>query len=330
MIRNQWYVIMDAKELGKKNPVSVKRMGQKMVLWRDQDGKVACIADRCCHRGASLGLGKIKDGMVQCPFHGFRYDAHGKVQMIPAQGWNAPVADRYKVQAYTVIEKYGWIWLWWGEPQAKITEPPFFESLKEGFYYSTFQDPWNINYTRAIENQLDVVHLPFVHTDTIGKGCKTLVHGPVVKREGQLLRFFVHNVVDDEKTKALKPSEIENYESLFQLQFMAPNIWQNIISDKVRISAAFVPVDEDNTVVYIRFYQSFMKIPILRDLIGWLSKPLNRKILHQDKRVVLTQEPRKTQLKMDEMLIQGDLPIVEYRKMREELLQNADAIDSNE
>lgn len=322
MIRNQWYVIMDPKEVGKSRPVSVKRMGQKMVLWRDTEGKLACIADRCCHRGASLGLGKIKEGMVQCPFHGFRYDAQGKVRVIPAQGWKAHVADSYRVQAYTVVEKFGWIWLWWGDPRADLPEPLYFDDLKEGYAYSTFQDPWNIHYTRAIENQLDVVHLPFVHTDTIGKGCKTLVHGPVVKREGQLIRFFVHNVVDDEKTKAQKPSEIQDYEKLFQLQFMAPNCWQNMISDQVRISAAFVPVDEENTVVYIRFYQSFMKLPILRDLVGWLSKPMNRKILHQDKRVVMTQEPRKTSLSMDEKLIQGDLPIVEYRKLREELMGN--------
>ena len=321
MIPNQWYVILDSKELGNKKPISVKRMGQKLVLWRDQNGKASCISDRCCHRGASLGLGKIKNGMVQCPFHGFRYNSKGKVKVIPANGWKTPVAERYKVKEYNVIEKFGWIWLWWGELQKKTTEPLFFENLKDGFYYSTFLDHWNVNYTRAIENQLDVVHLPFVHTDTIGKGCKTLVNGPVVKRKGQLLRFFVNNVVDDEKTRALKPSEIENYESLFQLQFIAPNIWQNIISAKVRISAAFVPVDEENTIVYIRFYQQFMKLPILRDILGWLSKPLNKKILHQDKRVVLTQEPRKTQLKMDEMLIQGDIPIVEYRKMREELLQ---------
>jgi ABC-type antimicrobial peptide transport system ATPase subunit len=64
MIRNQWYVIMDAKEVGKNRPVSVKRMGQKMVLWRDSEGKLACIADRCCHRGASLGLGKVKEGLA--------------------------------------------------------------------------------------------------------------------------------------------------------------------------------------------------------------------------------------------------------------------------
>jgi len=30
-----------------------------------------------------------------------------------------------------------------------------------------------------------------------------------------------------------------------------PNTWQNIISDKVRISAAFPPIDEENTMVVL-------------------------------------------------------------------------------
>ena len=54
MIREQWYAILSAKEVRPGKPVGVTRMSQKLVLWRKEDGSVACIADRCCHRGASL------------------------------------------------------------------------------------------------------------------------------------------------------------------------------------------------------------------------------------------------------------------------------------
>jgi phenylpropionate dioxygenase-like ring-hydroxylating dioxygenase large terminal subunit len=98
-----------------------------------------------------------------------------------------------------------------------------------------------------------------------------------------------------------------------------PNTWQNIISKDVRIFAIFAPIDDNNTQIYIRFYQRFMKVPVLKDFINNMSSILNKYILHQDRRVVLTQIPNKSQLKMDEKLIQGDLPIIEYRKKREEL-----------
>jgi phenylpropionate dioxygenase-like ring-hydroxylating dioxygenase large terminal subunit len=125
--------------------------------------------------------------------------------------------------------------------------------------------------------------------------------------------------VDDGKNTPLKPAEIKDYEQLFHLQFHFPNVWQNFISDKFRIFVAFVPVDEENTVVYVRNYQKLVTLPVLKQLINYIGSLSNKVILNQDKRVVLTQLPKKSELKMDERLIMGDKPIVEYRKRREEL-----------
>jgi phenylpropionate dioxygenase-like ring-hydroxylating dioxygenase large terminal subunit len=319
MIKNQWYAIMESKEVRKK-PVGVIRMNEKLVLWRDEKGKVKCIYDKCCHRGASLSLGCIKEGEIECPFHGFRYDGTGKVIRIPANGKAASVPDRFKVQGYNIKEAYGFIWLWYGEQNnQEISEIPFFEDIKEGFYYKTFSEVWDVHYTRAIENQLDVVHLSFVHATTIGKGGKTIVNGPVVKWDDNLMTFYVNNVLDDGKTVALKSNEINNYKDLFSLQYQVPNIWQNRISDKVRIFAVFAPIDENHTKIYLRFYQKFLPIPVLGNWIASVSNIFNRVILHQDRRVVLTQQPKKTELRMNEKLIPGDLPIIEFRKKRDEL-----------
>lgn len=319
MIKNQWYAILDSKEVPKGKIISVTRIGEKLVLWRESNGTVNCIYDKCCHRGASLGKGVIHNDHIACPFHGFEYDGSGKVKCIPANGKNAPVPDRYRVNSYLVKEKYDFIWIWFGDKKEGIPKINFFEDLKEGFYYSTFKDSWGVHYTRCIENQLDVVHLPFVHRTTIGKGDNTLVNGPVVVREGNLLKFYVNNIKDDGKTTPLKSKEIKDYEKLFQLQFLYPNIWQNIIGDKVRVFAAFSPVDEENSVVYIRFYHKIVKVPVIREIISFFGKISSIVILRQDKRVVKYQLPKKSNYKMDEKLIGGDLPIIEYRKHREEL-----------
>lgn len=60
--------------------------------------------------------------------------------------------------------------------------------------------------------------------------------------------------------KPEKPNEIEDYEKLFRLQFQMPNTWQNIISDKIRIVAAFVPIDGEHTHIYLRYYQNLIKL----------------------------------------------------------------------
>lgn len=321
MIYNQWYVILDSKEL-KNKPLRVKRLNEDLVLWRDQNGNACCIADRCCHRGVSLACGKIIEGKLECPFHGFIYDKSGKVTVIPANGKNKQVPETMKVKAYEIYEGYGLIWIWWGDDDKMTKEPFFFKELAD-FSYSTFADPWSVHYSRAIENQLDVVHLPFVHKTTIGSGNKTLVNGPVVKREGDLITFYVNNVKDDGKTTPLKPDEIADYEKLFHLQFHYPNIWQNFISDKIRAFAAFVPVDDENTIVYIRYYQRMINFPVLKQLFNYIGKVSSIVILRQDKRVVITQLPKKSDFKMDERLIMGDKPIIEYRRHRQELIERS-------
>ena len=320
MIYNQWYVILESREVKAKKSIKITRLNETMVVWRDQQGKVCCIANRCCHRGASLSCGKLVDGKVECPFHGFLFDGEGKVRLIPAIGKNGTIPETQKVNAYTTYENYGLIWIWYGDNDKKTDEPFFFKELTD-MSYSTFIDPWNSHYSRCIENQLDVVHLPFVHKTTIGAGNKTLVNGPVAIREAELLTFYVDNVIDDGKTIPLKPDEITDYKKLFYLQFHYPNIWQNPISPNFRIFAAFVPVDEENTLIYLRNYQNFLKIPVLKQIVNYFMKLSNIVILRQDKRVVITQIPKKSVVKMDERLIMGDKPIVEYRKHREELMK---------
>ena len=323
MIKNQWYAVLDSKELKKNKIIGTTRLSEKLVFWRDDKGEVNCIFDKCCHRGVSLSTGKIVDNHVECPFHGFQYDSSGKVILIPANGKGASIGENYKVNYYLAKEKYGLIWLWYSDRNIDVPEIPFFEELKEGFSYGGFSETWPVHYTRAVENQLDVVHLPFVHKNTIGRGGKTLVNGPVVKWEDNLMTFYVKNEEDRGQTPQ-KPSEIENYKKLFHLQFQMPNIWQNIISDKIRIFAAFAPIDDENTHIYLRFYQNTVTIPGLKQFMNKVSSISNKIILHQDRRVVITQEPKKSELKMGENLIQGDLPIIEYRKKRDSLKSSLD------
>jgi phenylpropionate dioxygenase-like ring-hydroxylating dioxygenase large terminal subunit len=318
MIPNQWYLILESKELKRNKPLRIKRFNKDLALWRDENRNVCCIDDKCCHRGVSLSCGKILDGKLECPFHGFVYDKSGRVKIIPANGKNRPAPESLKVRAYKTYEGYGFIWLWWGDDINTEDEPFFFKEL-EHFSYSGFKDHWNVHYSRAIENQLDVVHLPFVHKTTIGRGNKTLVNGPVVVRENELITFYVNNIKDDGKTIPLKPDDIADYKKLFHLQFHYPNIWQNFISDNIRAFAAFVPVDEENSIIYIRYYQNMVKFPLLKEMFNYIGKVFSIIILRQDKRVVTTQIPKKSALKMDERLIMGDKPIIEYRKHRDEL-----------
>ncbi len=325
MIRNQWYAVLDSSEV-ESRPVGLTRMGERLVFWRDNSGRVSCLKDMCVHRGAALSIGKVVEGRLQCPFHGFEYDASGRVCKIPAYGSRYKVPERFKVSGYAVHEAHGFIFIYWGDEMPQ-TEPRFFEDLDSSFTYGRFEEAWGVHYSRAIENQLDVVHLPFVHATTIGRGNRTVVDGPLIRWIGQeRFLFYVYNRIDD-GTIARKPEDMPppDHEKDFKLSFLFPNLWQNYIGEKVRVMAAFAPVDETHTMIYLRFYQKFFRIPFLAPLLNRIAMRFNRRILHQDRRVVLTQEPKKTFLNSNEMLIQGDRPVIEYRKRRDELLTLQDS-----
>lgn len=317
MIRNQWYVVLESSEVTKQ-PIGTMRLDEKMVFWRDESGKVNAAIDRCPHRGVGLSHGKVKEGNLQCPFHGFEFDSSGRCALIPANGREGIIPAAMKLKTYPTHEAHGLIWLWWGEsPPADLSAPLFFDNLDNTFQYGSACDPWNAHYSRVIENQLDVVHLPFIHRTTIGRGNRTVVDGPVVEWKGdQMFYTYVFNRLDDGRPPR-KPSELSPRKHTdFHLEFIFPNLWQNYISEKVRVVAAFVPVDDTHTLLYLRFYQSFLTVPGLGKLVARLAMPSNVYIAHEDRRVVVTQQPKPSGLKIGEVLVQGDLPIVEYRRKR--------------
>lgn len=319
MIRDQWYILLESNEV-RKQPIGVTRMGEKLVFWRDASGSVSCAVDRCPHRGVQLSEGEVLEDHLQCPFHGFEYDPGGACVLVPANGRAGIIPAKLRLTTYPTYEAHGYIWIWWGTGTPQDT-PAFFDNIDDSFYHASAHDPWDAHYSRVIENQLDVVHLPFIHRNTIGRGNRTLVDGPVVEWKGdKMLYTYVFNRVDD-GTPPRKPSELSSKAATsVHLEFIMPNLWQNYISPQVRILAAFVPVDDEHTLLYLRFYQKFMTLPLLGKLFARLAMPSNLYIAHEDRRVVITQQPKASGLKIGEVLIQGDLPIIEYRRKREELI----------
>jgi phenylpropionate dioxygenase-like ring-hydroxylating dioxygenase large terminal subunit len=324
MIPNQWYAVLDSKELPRGRPVGVTRLGERLVFWRTATGDPVCLRDVCPHRGAALSLGRLDGNAIGCPFHGFEFDPSGRCVLIPANGRAAAVPTAFQAAGRPVRDAHGFIWVWSGEAERATPEIPWFESIGDTFTYGTLRDHWAVHYSRAIENQLDAVHLPFVHATTIGRGNRTLVHGPLVRWEDQpgsprgRMNIWVRNEVDGGQA-AVRADDFPEPARHPSLQFQFPNIWHNWISDDVRVMAAFVPIDETNTQMYVRFYQRIARFPGLRELFNLLSLPANRVILNQDKRVVLTQVPKRSDLRMGEKLIQGDGPIIAYRRRRSEL-----------
>jgi len=170
-LRNCWYVAAWAHELGE-TPLARTILDEPVVLYRAQDGRIAALEDRCCHRRLPLSLGRIKGDRLQCGYHGLEYDPSGQCVAIPAQLHIPPDA---RIKSYPVVERHRWIWIWMGDPAladpASILDFHWLDDPAWGAKGDMF--PVKCNWQLIVDNLLDLTHLTYVHQATIGNQATT-------------------------------------------------------------------------------------------------------------------------------------------------------------
>ena len=117
-LRNAWYVAAWSEELDS-GLMGRTIMNEPIAIFRNAEGKVCAVEDRCCHRGAALTAGKVVENGLQCGYHGLVFDGDGKCVEIPGQDMIPSIA---RVKAYPVVEKQEFIWIWMGDPKLATPE----------------------------------------------------------------------------------------------------------------------------------------------------------------------------------------------------------------
>ena len=78
-----WYWALHAHELDPVRPSSITLMGRELVLMRNEDGGISAFDAHCPHMGCHLGLGRLRDGALECFFHGWQFDGQGNCVHVP-------------------------------------------------------------------------------------------------------------------------------------------------------------------------------------------------------------------------------------------------------
>ena len=116
-LRRYWHVVARSGAVTTE-PVGVRLLGENLVVWRAADGGIGALADRCAHRESPLSPGKVKAGCIECPYHGWQYDASGGCVLVPSSGVGAPIPPKARVPAVNATERYGLVWLCLDDPVA--------------------------------------------------------------------------------------------------------------------------------------------------------------------------------------------------------------------
>lgn len=165
-LRNRWWCIGPSAMVSDQ-PIGITRLGTRLVAWRDADGKVCLVDDRCPHRGAPLSLGRLENGVLSCRYHGVEVAGDGKVTAVPAFP-ECPYVGKKMVRSYPVVEHFQGLWAWFGLDEATEPTPLEFPSEFTSPEWTGFPVTltWKTNYQYVWDNVIDIMHPEFLHRDT--------------------------------------------------------------------------------------------------------------------------------------------------------------------
>ena len=178
-----WYFVTNRKTLLREKLIEKIWMGEEIVAWIDEDGRI-CVADAFCthigsHMGPTVG-GVVRKGCLVCPFHGFEFDTSGQCVLTP----NAPAPKAARLKVYETREILGMVFAWWGAdgrpPQWHLPDEPPTAGEWTGLRFITTRFRGHPQDTT--ENSVDLEHLGHLH------GCSDMASTTKLSVDGSYLR----------------------------------------------------------------------------------------------------------------------------------------------
>jgi len=167
-IWNCWYVGALSNELVGEALFARRLLDRPVLFYRRQgSGEPVAMLDRCPHRFAYLSKGIRKGDEVECVYHGLRFGADGACTHSPYQDAPPPAAQ---VETFPVVERHKMIWIWLGDPAladpATIPDHGHMDVdwMKPLLWHVKFAGNWQL----GNDNLMELTHLFFLHTSTIG------------------------------------------------------------------------------------------------------------------------------------------------------------------
>ena len=167
-----WHPVALAEAVGAA-PVAVSVLGRDLVLWRNDQGVMQAFADHCPHRGARLSLGRVVQGHLECPYHGWQFAAGGQCTRVPALPGFVP-PPTHCATTFDVREAYGMAWV---RLAASETDLPAFDAETDPQLRKVNCGPYDVatSAPRIVENFLDMAHFGFVHEGWLGERGHTAI-----------------------------------------------------------------------------------------------------------------------------------------------------------
>lgn len=266
-MRQYWIPAAKSSELAAgAAPMRLMLLGEKLIAFRDERGRVGVMDHRCPHRCASLFLGRNEEGGLRCIYHGWKFDVNGNCIDMPSVPPEMDFKDKVKAKSYKTTEKAGLLWVYMGERD----DPPPLPMLEAIMVPDSELDlifiQRDCNWLQSLEGDIDTSHIGFLHLGHVDPDDIPPGHYMEHTLTPRSPQYHVRDMPWGTTYGAFRSVVADNKESIYWRfgNFMFP-FWtqfpQNAFSTNVH-ARAWVPIDDEHTMtIFLRW----KKIPTKRE-----------------------------------------------------------------
>jgi phenylpropionate dioxygenase-like ring-hydroxylating dioxygenase large terminal subunit len=259
VMRRYWIPAALSSELPEPDcpPVRVKLLGERLVAFRDSQGRVGIVDEFCAHRRASLFLGRNEESGLRCVYHGWKFDVEGRCVDMPSEPPESDFKDKIQLKAYPTVELGGVVWTYMGPKDQRPALPKFeWTEVPPGqrLVSKTWQE---CNWLQALEGGFDDAHASFLHS----------VVDPKTPRAGTR-RFWIESRISNVEVKLADygylcgaTHRLNDHENMiWTAHFVMPfhqlraSFVAGQIQDSMTEGHMWVPMDDENCMVYNWMY----------------------------------------------------------------------------
>lgn len=282
-----WYIACRSQQLKAKAPRAAKVVGVPLALWRDEEGTAHAVLDRCPHRNVPLSEGNVCNGVIECAYHGWRFDSQGRNVKVPGLSVDTPVAKARNVAAFPTREQDGFVWVWASSDTPPLGRGPFKFPHADDRSYSTVRREFTANGSMyaVIENTLDVPHTAFLHRGLFRGGGKSAELEVIVRHiDGGVEAEYVGESQPSGlvgRVLAPRGGKLSHFD-----RFLMPCVAQveyRLGDSHMLVTSAHTPESDFFTRVYVLVT---FKLPVPHFLVRPFLTPVSEHIWKQDARIL--------------------------------------------
>jgi nitrite reductase/ring-hydroxylating ferredoxin subunit len=238
LMRRYWIPVVFSDQIAKPDcpPVRVGLLGEKLVAFRDTDGRPGLIDERCPHRTASMFFGRNEECGLRCVYHGWKFDVDGNCVDLPSEPPGSTLQRKVKIKAYPCHEQGGLVWAYMGPAKLKPDFPELdWTMIPDSHRYAT-RHIQECNWLQGLEGGFDTSHLAFLHQGTAEASRR------VVPSQYAIVPTDFGFMAGT--GRVMKEGEVLWASNLMCMPF------HKVFATKPEAAHMWVPIDDENTMLY--------------------------------------------------------------------------------